>query len=644
MGAQLTWIARQLASGNSAAGVASQAALASRPTAAARAWRTGLALVLTALIAGSAVAWVRRAGPQVRPAVTRFALELPEGQSFTRAGRHLIALSPDGTRLVYVAGGQLYLRAMDELTAVPVSGTEGGDVAEPVFSPDGQWIAFWSQGELFKVPVTGGTPLPLGQVQNPLGASWAADRILLGQNNPRGIVQVPATGGAPTLLVGVDEKKGEWAHGPQLVADGRAVLFTIRTGGDVWDDARIVVHELSSGRRVVLVNGGTDARLLPTGHLVYVRDATMFAVKFDPVRLTVTGEPVEVHQGIQQTPPAASGAAQFAWSMSGSLVVVPGGAFSAERVLTWVDRQGRQERTLVPIRSFAGGGSSVRISPDGTRGALTLRADQRQPGAGVGSATADPTANPASDVWIWDMARNTLSRLSMTNQASGAVWTPDSRKVCYRSGFEVLCQAADGSGPAETMFKVDGLRNVKSLSSDGKLMLLEVRSPGTGNDIMMATIGSPSEIRPLIQTRYEELSPVLSPDGRWLAYDSDESGRSEIYVRPFPAVDQARSQVSVNGGIEPRWSPNGRELLFSTDAGSGPRAFWSVPVQSAAGFVAGTPVAVASLATTSFDIARDGRLLVHLPTTASTPSAISQLLVVLNWFEELKARMAAAAP
>ena len=398
------------------------------------------------------------------------------------------------------------------------------------------------------------------------------------------------------LLVGVDEKKGEWAHGPQLVADGRAVLFTLRTGAGTWDDAKIVVHELSSGRRAVLVNRGTDARLLPTGHLVYVREATMFAVTFDPARLAVTGEPVQVHQGIQQSIlPAASGAAQFAWSLSGSLVFVPGEAFTMERTLTWVDRKGREERTPAPSRLISGAASALRISPDGTRVALTILGDQRQLGAGVGAAAADPTAGPASDVWIWEMSRNTLSRLSETTQASGAVWASDS-KVCYRSGFEVLCQAADGSAPPETMFKVDGLRNVKSISSDGKRMLLEARLPGTGDDIMMATQGSPSEVRALIQTKNQEVGPALSPDGRWLAYDSDETGRSEVYVRPFPAVDQARTQVSVNGGIEPRWSPDGRELLFASVGNSGPRAFWAVPVQSAAGFVAGTPVEVARVA------------------------------------------------
>jgi hypothetical protein len=194
------------------------------------------------------------------------------------------------------------------------------------------------------------------------------------------------------------------------------------------------------------------------------------------------------------------------------------------------------------------------------------------------------------------------------------------------------------------MFKVEGLRNLKAITGDGTRMLLEVRSPETRDDIMIATLGRPADIRPLIQTGFQEFSPVISPDGRWLAYDSNESGRAEVYVRPFPAVDQGRWQVSVDGGIEPRWSPDGRELFFAADGGAGPRNFWSVAVQSKAGFVAGTPVVIATLenrASSSYDIARDGRLLVAVPTSATPLAARSQLVVVQNWFDELKARMAA---
>jgi len=197
--------------------------------------------------------------------------------------------------------------------------------AEPIFSPDGEWIAFWANGELKKVPVTGGTPVTLGLAQTPFGASWLGDRILLGQTTPRGIVEYPAAGGPYTVLLSVDEAKGEVAHGPQLLADGRAVLFTLRTGPVAWDTSAIVIQDLATGKRQVVVNSGTDARVLPTGHLVYSREATLFAMPFDARRLIATGGAVPIQEGIQQSSAGGqSGAAQMAWSEGGTFVFVPG--------------------------------------------------------------------------------------------------------------------------------------------------------------------------------------------------------------------------------------------------------------------------------------------------------------------------------
>lgn len=318
---QLQWVAN----GNAApvaATTPSEARAPERSSLRVRVLRASVALVTVAAIAGGAVAWVLWPTAPAPPVVTRFTLELPEGQVFTRTGRHSLALSPDGTRLVYVANQQLYLRAMHELTAVPISGTEGTDPTEPIFSPDGQWVAFHAANELHKVPVSGGTPVTLAAVQNPYGGSWVGDRILLGQSDPRGIVEVPANGGAPKLLAGVDV--GEQAHGPQLLPGGRAVLFTIRARGRAWDDSTIVAQDLSTGQRSVLVNGGTDGRVLPTGHLAYWRHGTMFVQPFDETRLAVTGSPVPVQQRIQGAGGASTGAAQVAWSDSGSLAFVPG--------------------------------------------------------------------------------------------------------------------------------------------------------------------------------------------------------------------------------------------------------------------------------------------------------------------------------
>ena len=338
---------------------------------------------------------------------------------FTRPGRHVIALSPDGTSLVYVANEQLYLRKMGELTAVPIAGTEKSNPGEPIFSPDGQWVAFYSDPELKKVPITGGTPVTLAAVGNPFGGSWIGDRILVGQASPRGIVEVPASGGTAKLLVGVDESKTELAHGPQLIAGGRAVLFSIRTGAQPWDDAVVVVHELATGRRTALVNGGTDARVLPTGHLAYVREATLFAMPFDEERLMVSGGPVPVQPGIQEAFVNASGATQAAWSDSGAMAFVPGGAAAFERALVWLTREGQQEPTTAPQRRFVIGGSGLALSPDGTQAAVSVNDGARAVG---------------TDIWVWTIARGALTRTADRGPPAdqGGVWRGYSEDLARR--------------------------------------------------------------------------------------------------------------------------------------------------------------------------------------------------------------------
>jgi serine/threonine-protein kinase len=646
---QLEWVAARIAV---TAEAVTEGFAASQLSARARIVRVGAALAAGAAIAVAAVAWVLWPKPSAPPIVSRFAIALPESQAFTRTGRHIVALSPDGTRLVYVANQQLYLRAMHELMAAPISGTENADPSEPIFSPDGQWVAFWSGNQLKKVPVTGGTPVTLSAANNPLGASWAGDRILLGQLDPRGIVAVPANGGAPTLLVTINEKNAEQAYGPQLVGGGQAVLFTLRTGEGAWDDAAIVVHDLKTGRRTVLVNGGTDGHVLPTGHLVYSRDGTLFAVPFDETRLAVTGGPVPVQQGIGGAT-GGPGATQAAWSVSGSLVFVLGGASSyGDRALVWINRQGKEERAAAPLRpyGFQYETAPVKVSPDGTRVALTIVPDSvRSTPAARQSSTSGP------DIWVLDIARGALTRLTFTGEGAVPVWTPDSRRVCYVSvGIHrtAFCQSADGTGQPQTLVTAGGLIAVSSFSPDGSRALVTMASGKTGNDIMMATIGPSTEVRPLITTPYDESYAAVSPDGRWLAYQSNESGRFEIYVRPFPDVEKGRWQVSTDGAVEPRWSSNGRELFFFNGLGWGVSgagfvsrtALMSVAVQTGSGFVAGTPSEVIkwpSAAGSAYDVAPDGRFLVNVPALSATTEATGrpQMVIVQHWFDELKARV-----
>ena len=335
-----------------------------------------LAATIATLLISLVVLWPT--SPTPRP-LARFAIPLPADQSLTTYGRHQVAFSPAGTHLVYVANDQLYLRAMDQLEVTPIRGTIGG--TSPFFSPEGQWVGFWVGGELKKVAIAGGAPVTLCSAENPSGASWAADdRIVFGQGR-EGVSQVSANGGEKELLISVDSEKVELAHGPQVLPGAEALLFTLRSGaGNIWDDSQIVVQSLETGERNVLVNGGTDARYVPTGHLVYAQQGTLLAVPFDVARLEITGDRVPIQDGVAQS--IATGASQFAFSDLGSLVYIPGNSAAVSRTLVWVDREGREEPLAVEPLAYRW----PRISPDG--GHLAVY-----------------TSDSESDVWTFDLRR-----------------------------------------------------------------------------------------------------------------------------------------------------------------------------------------------------------------------------------------------
>ena len=281
---------------------------------------------------------------RVRPVLrlARFPIPLPMGERFSNTGRHVVALSPDGGHIVYVANQRLYVRALDQLEAVALRGTEGTGGRSPFFSPDGQWVGFWQDGQLKKVSMTGGAPVPLCVARNPFGASWTADNTILYGQGPDGIWRVSGDGGTPEHVVKVEAE--QVAHGPQLLPGGDAVLFTLARNGD-WETAQIVAQSLETGRRHVILEEGTDARYVPTGHLVYALGNTLLAVPFDVGRLAVTGGPVPLVEGVGRAPNGLTGAAHFAVSGDGALVYAPTDAVERvePRTLVWVDRRGREE-------------------------------------------------------------------------------------------------------------------------------------------------------------------------------------------------------------------------------------------------------------------------------------------------------------
>ena len=591
-------------------------------------WRRTTPYVLAALVVGSLITGVavwtltRPAPPPPQP-ITRFQVVLPLDQQLTDAPWHQVAVSPDGTSLAYVANGQLYLRAMHQLEATPIRGTE--DLRSPFFSPDGQAIGFWQSGQLKRVAITGGAPVALCDAQVPLGASWGpADTILFPQ--PAGIVQVSGAGGTPEVLIALED--GVRARQPQILPGGEAVLFTLSTAGGNWDQGQIVAQSLETGERRVLVDGGTDARYLPTGHLlVYAQSDTLFAVPFDMRRLEVTGSPISLVEEVAVNP--GSGAAQFSVSRTGSLVHVPRTS-SAVRTLVWVDRDGREEPLTAEPRAY----EYPRISPDGTKVALAA-SDQE------------------SDIWIWDLTRETLTRLSFGPADDRCpVWTPDGRRVVFSSNraglVKLFWKGADGTGAVERLTEEPNGQVGSAFSRDGTRLVFHERHLETEWDLGVLSLDGERSSEPLLATEFRERNADLSPEGRWIAYQSNASGQAEIYVQPFPNVDESRWQISTGGGTQPLWAPDGHELLYRAPGG----AVMAVPVQTEPTFTAGNGEVVFEgsyfvtgpvMPGRTYDIAPDGQrfLMITAGGGPDETSAPARIIVVEHWFEELNERVPA---
>ena len=599
-------------------------ATAVTPVAQPAVWRQALplvgAVIVGSLITGLAVWTLTRPAP---PPVARFVIPLAAGQAFSNTGRQVLAISPDGSQVVYQANGSLWLRPVDQLQAVQVPGTEGG-ARGSFFAADGQSIGFYAAGQLKKVAVSGGAAVTLADgVTNPFGASWGADDMIL-YGQPQGFMRVLGAGGTPELLIPVEE--GEIMYGPQMLPDGEWVLFTVRAPGvGSWDESQIVVQSVTTGDRTVLIDGGRDGRYLPTGHLVYGVNNTVFAVPFDVAARQVAGGPVPLVEGVRSA--GGQGALNFSVSASGSAVYVPE-VGSQARSLVWVDRQGQEE----PIGAEPQGYVALRLSPDGGRAAVVTR---------------DAAGN--EDVLIYDLARDIPTRFTFfAGQDNFPVWSPDGERLAFASSREgqmnVFWKAADGTGEAERLTTGATVQVSSSWSPDGASQVLYEAHPETGGDIAVLSMDGDGTTEPLLQTEFVEYYPEVSRDGRWLAYVSNESGQNEVYVRPFPNVQAGKWQVSQDGGNWPVWAPDSRELFYRRQPDL---AMMAAPIDTESTFRPGNPLVLfdaLNLATQgggrAFDIAPDGQRFLMIKTgSATSGDARPQISVVLNWFEELTERV-----
>jgi len=604
-------------------------------------WRRAIPVALTAIVAAILASTAARylgAKPPMPPAVTRFPVVLPEGQAFAQpATRHVSALSNDGAQMVYAANARLYLRSMSALDVHAIQGTEGFDgITDPVFSPDGKSVAFYAAADrtLKRIATAGGAVVTICAADNPHGMSWGPHGIVFGQGR-KGIMRVSPNGGPVDLIVRV--KDDEEAHGPQLLPGGQHVLFTLATGTtfDRWDDAQIVVQSLTSGERTTLFKGGSDARYVPTGHLVYGDSRTIYATAFDTQRLRATGERVPMVVGVLRGAGGTTGAYQFSVSDTGSLIYIPGPAVvaSTERgQLAFVDRKGAIE----PLKLPPGQHLFPRASPDGTR---------------IAFGTDD---GKEAIIWIFDLSgTKAVQRLTFGGNNRFAVWSPDSSHLAYQSDRDgdlaIFRQSAVG-GSAERLTKPGQGESHEPESWHPKgdaLMFSAVKR----SDISLWTL-SLSDRTATPFGNVHSAFPTgarFSPDGRWVAYASTTQGTTAIYVEPFPATG-VKHQLSGPGFDSPHevaWSPDGTELLYIPKI----FGFEAVKITTQPTFAFGTAVPVprpfrvgAPNFRTPYDMAPDGRVLgLVVPGQSEfTPLNIPrQINVVVNWFEELRARVPA---
>ncbi|MBP1598508.1 MAG: serine/threonine protein kinase [Acidobacteria bacterium] len=603
-----------------------------------------VALVIGVLIGLAAMGRLRPAASPASQPVVRASVRLEAGHwldgqrrnppyGLGHPTRTAIALSSDGRLMVYSAisenpGPQdkprLYLRRFDQLEAKPVAGTEGGD--SPFLSPDDRWIGFCAEGKLMKVAVDGGVPAPLCDIPyySAFGFSWGTDnRIIFARIGDFGLSRVSADGGTPEILTIPDRSKEEFAHRlPHCLPAGKGILFTImRHGYDL--QPRVAAVDPATRKWRVLLEDGADARYVATGHLAFLRQGTLMVVPFDPDRLEVRGQPVPAVANVMQALNDGdmgyhTAAGQYSISSSGSMAYVPGGILpDSQNSLVWVDHEGRTEA----ITPFKAPFSASRLSPDGQRIAYRTWSRERQ-------------------VWVYDLNRGTATKLTSEGVAGLLTWTLDGRRLVFEwmRAFptNLYWQAADGSSPMEQLTKSENGARPGSWSPDGETLAFVEYGQDGGWDILLLHMRD-RKVAPLLNSRFNEMYPEFSPDGRWIAYASNESGRTEVYVRPFPARE-GKWPISNEGGTEPLWSRNGKQLFYRRSG-----QVWVVDVLTGSGFSAGKPRLLfeqsgylSNQPIREWDISADGRRFLMVKLEERKPQPVTELILVQNWFEELK--------
>jgi serine/threonine-protein kinase len=559
----------------------------------------------------------------------RLEVALTEDNLFVPLGATAV-LSPDGTRIVYVtetdSGQTLSVRSLDQLEGtLLVSGNGPTRPYHPFFSPDGQWVGFATTEQLKKVPITGGTPISLCKVNRSRGASWGPNNtIVVSPENGSALFTVSAAGGELQPLTTLDREKGEVSHRWPQIVPGGAVIFTSMPQGSASADGGVIeAVSLETGERTVLHQGGSYGRWVPSGHLVYSRENTLFAMPFDIKKMKATGSPAPIVQGV--TASSGNGGTQISFSDTGALAYVSGEIGVPEYPVMMMDRNG----VVSTLWEEPGAYANPKLSPDGRRLSMTVLRDGNW------------------DVWVYDLERKVSTRLTFHDGYDGdQVWSPDGEYLTFtsdRDGPEnPYRKRADGSGEAERLAEINFDFWASSWSPDGKWILGEIQS--TSYDLWAIPADGSGEPVEYLATDFFERFPAISPDGRWIAYMSDESGQEEVYVRPFPFA-AGKWQVSDGGGGWPSWSPDGSEIFYRSDDG-----LMSATVTTESGSLrAGRPlsltsgglsnnqvgIAVAGSVFPDYEITRDGQSFIILQ-GGEGQSRQNHIILVTRWFDVLR--------
>jgi serine/threonine-protein kinase len=606
--------------------------------------RRRLQLAATAALAAAVSAgglWLvlasRNDAPSGDVRVTRLTVDVPPNQVIVPTFDSNLALSPDGTQLAFTPlPGPVYIRRLNGLDTQPLEvSMSPGFRGAPLFSPDGAFVSFiegnavfsWSR-QFLKAAISGGAAVKLVDYDMFHRGDWGSDGwIYFTASYPGGIVRIRDSGGQIEPVTELDVDGGERSHRfADLLPGGEALIYTVSFEGiDSYNDARIDLWDLTTRERKTLIAGGTSAVYSPSGHIVYAREGTLLAVPFDLGRREVTGQPMEVLDGVMMS--GNTGAAHFSLSERGDLAYVPGAAEGGRRTLVWVDRAGNQEPLPLPPASYL----YPRIAPDGRSLAVEIE-------------------GPNHDFYFYDFERTVLSKVTTDGMSHDPVWSPDGAQLAFRSwqtgGMTMWSMPADRSAPATRLDPSGTRQSPVSFSPDGRFLTFDQKHPETSDDAWVLSLDGSDAPQPVARSRFGEGSSKFSPDGRWVAYASDESGRPEIYVQAFPGPG-LKLQISNDGGTDPVWRRAGGELYdrsgnrmmavsVSTSpqfSASAPRMLWEGPYSSGSGSSCGMP----GVASSNYDVTADGdRFLMVRDDDLAVVG--TQIVVVLNWAEELKAR------